>query len=137
MTLIDSSGHCKIFHGHLQIATGQHAASQQGNLRIRISLNDGSLEYGVLKDKNKGGFKKVTTHPETGQNFKEFKLPLWKEVLSLSEEAALQFLPLRTLGWDIAITEKGVMFLETNVPYGPPYYFRSMDEFVKILLEDS
>ena len=137
MTLIKSSGKCNIFHGHLQIATDHHAASQQGNLRIKISLNDGSLDYGVLKDNDKGGFEKVTRHPVTGQEFKDFKIPFWKEVLAFADEAAMKLLPLRTLGWDIAITEKGVVCIETNVPYGPPYYFMPPDEFVKILTEDS
>jgi hypothetical protein len=79
----------------------------------------------------------VTEHPDTKQNFNQFKLPFWEDVLSLTKEAALKFLPLRTLGWDIAITEKGVMFLETNVPYGPPYYFMSMDKFVNILTKET
>jgi hypothetical protein len=124
-------------HAHLQIATGQNIASQQGDLRIQISLVDGSLEYGMLLDKKKGGFKNVIDHSETGQNLKEFKLPLWKETLSLPEEVALKFLPLRTLGWDISITEKGLKILETNnYPYKPPNLFEPMDKFIKTLLDN-
>ena len=137
ITLIDSSGQCKILHAHLQIATAQNVASQLGDLRIQISLDDGSLEYGMLYDKKRGGFKKVTEHSETGQNLKEFKLPLWEEVLSLAEEAAVKFLPLRTLGWDIAITEKGLKILETNnYPYTPPNLFEPMDKFIDTLLDN-
>ena len=134
ITLVNSSGQCRILHGHINIATGQEIASQHGSLKISISLNDGSLEYGVFIDKKNGGFKKVNEHPETGQDFREFKLPLWEQVISLSKEAALKFLPLRTLGWDIAITEKGVLILETNTLYLPPYYFRPMDRFIDTLL---
>jgi hypothetical protein len=133
MTLIDSSGQCKILHGHLQIANEQNIASQHGDLRIKISLNDGSLEYGILKDKKKGGFKKITEDPYTGQSFNEIKLPFWEEILSLSKEAALKFLPLRTLGWDIAITEKGLMLIETNTAYNPPNYFKQIDKIMKNL----
>lgn len=133
ITLIDSSGQCNILHGHIQISTGKNVASQLGNLKIKISLNDGSFEYGILKDKNKGGLSKITEHPKTGQNFKEFKIPLWEDVLSLSKDAALKFLPLRTLGWDIAITEKGVKFLETNTSYYPPNYFEQIDKILKNL----
>jgi hypothetical protein len=136
ITKLDISGQCKILHAHLNVATGHTAASQSSDLKISISLNKGSLEYGILIDKNRGGFKKVREHPQSGQKFEEFKMPLWEDVLALAEEAALKFLPLRTLGWDIAITEKGLKILETNNPYTPPNYFKPMDKFVKTLFDD-
>ena len=137
ITLIDSSKSCKILHAHLNIATEENITSQSGSLKASISLNDGNLEYGVFIDKNKGGFKKISEHPETGIKFNEFYLPLWDEILSLAKEAALKFLPLRSCGWDIAITDKGLKILETNAqPYAPPNLFQSMDEFIKILLSD-
>lgn len=136
ITLINLSGQCNFLHAHLNVATGQTIASQLSDLKISISLNDGSLEYGIYIDKKRGGFKKVTEHPETGQKFEEFKIPLWEEVIALAEEAALKFLPLRTLGWDIAITERGLKILETNNPYTPPNFFKPMDKFVKTLLDN-
>ena len=134
ITLVNSSKQCQILNGHLNIATGPKITSQQGNLKINISIDDGTLEYGIFFDQKRGGFKKITEHPETGINFKEFKLPFWEEIISLSKKAALKFLPLRTLGWDIAITEKGVIILEINTLYYPPNYFEQMDIFVKNLL---
>lgn len=136
ITLLELSGHCKILHAHLNVATENNFASQLSDLKISISLNDGSLEYGINIDKKKGGFKKVPEHTETGQNFKEITMPFWEEVLALAEEAALKFLPLRTLGWDIAITEKGLKILETNNPYTPPNFFKPMDKFIKTLLDN-
>ena len=137
MTLIDLSGRCKILHAHLQIAAERSIASQQGDLRIQISLDDGYLEYGMRYDNKKGGFNKVTTHSETGQNLNEFKLPLWKEILALAEEAAINFLPIRTLGWDISITEKGLKILEANThPYTPPNLFEPKEKFMKSLIDD-
>ena len=87
-------------------------------------------------DKNKGGFKKVAEHPETEKKFKEFKLPFWKEILSLSEEAAFQFSSWKTLGWDFAITEKGLKIIEANVAYSPPNIFGRMDKIAKTLLNE-
>lgn len=136
ITFINSAGQCIILHTHLDLATGQNFASQKGNLRIKISKNDGVLENGILIDKSNGGFKKVTKHPESGKNFKEFKLPFWNEILSLSNEAALNFLPWRTLGWDFAITEDGVKIIEANVGYSPPNIFGEMDKILETLLND-
>jgi hypothetical protein len=136
ITFIDLAGQCQILHGHLNIATGQEQASQKGSIKVNINLNDGCLEFGILLDKNKGGFKKVVKHPESHLNFQEFKLPFWKDILLITEKAALKFLPLRTLGWDFAITEKCVKLLEANTRYTVPNYFRAMDQFIKILTDD-
>lgn len=137
ITFINSAGQFKILHAHLNLASeGQNIASQKGNLKIKISQNDGIFEYGILMDIDKGGFKKITEHPETGKNFKEFKLPFWKDILSFSKKAALEFLPWRTLGWDFAITEKGVKILEANIGYSAPNLFGEMDKIIKTLLDD-
>jgi len=136
ITFVNSAGQCEILHTHLDLATGQNFASQKGSLRIKIAKNDGILEYGILFDKTAGGFKKIAEHPETGIDFKEFKLPFWNEILTLSKETALKFLPLRTLGWDFAITEKGIKIIETNVEYAAPNVFGEMDKILKTLLDD-
>jgi hypothetical protein len=78
----------------------------------------------------------TSEHPETGLKFAGFRLPLWKEVLSLSEEAAYKFLPLRTVGWDLAITEKDVKLIEANAYYGIPFT-RQMSNFIKNLTDGS
>ena len=121
-------------NGHLNIATSHKITSQHGDLKINISLDDGTLEYGILSDPDKGGFRRITQHPETGVSFKEYKLPYWEDVISLSKKASLKFLPLRTLGWDFAITENGVVILEINTLYYPPNCFEDMDIFVNDLL---
>jgi len=41
-------------------------------------------------------------------------LPFWQEVQSLAETAAQNFLPIRTIDWDIALTPKGPVLIEGN-----------------------
>ena len=123
ITLIDSSGRFKILHGHLNIGTGSNLAAQQGDIKALIALKSGSLEYAIYFDRKNGGVKKITKHPETGRDFTQCKIPIWKEILSLTEKAALEFLPLRTLGWDFAITDKGIKLLEVNIAYTSPNFF--------------
>jgi hypothetical protein len=136
ITLIDSLGQFKILHGQLNLVVGQNIVSQGGNLKITISAKDGCLEDGFLLNRAEGGFKMTSEHPETGLKFAGFRLPLWKEVLSLSEEAAYKFLPLRTVGWDLAITEKDVKLIEANAYYGIPFT-RQMSNFIKNLTDGS
>jgi len=136
ITLINSSGECNILHGQLNLVTGKNITSQGGNLKIMISVLDGCLEYGALINKAEGGFTRTTVNPETGHNFEGFKLPLWQDVRTISEKIAFKFLPLRTVGWDFAITEKGIRLIEANVWYGPPNFSRQRDKFIKHFIDE-
>jgi hypothetical protein len=60
-------------------------------------------------------------HPTTGIAFAGFKIPRWDEARRLVESAAIAFLPLRTIGWDVAITDDGVFLIEGNVTWDPAY----------------
>jgi hypothetical protein len=52
--------------------------------------------------------------------FRGFAIPLWAEACALVERAALAFLPLRTIGWDVAVTPRGALLIEGNVTWDPP-----------------
>ena len=41
-------------------------------------------------------------------------MPLWEEAKELVSSAAYKFLPLRTMGWDVAISDRGAILLEGN-----------------------
>jgi hypothetical protein len=132
ITLIDASGKFSVLHGQLNLVGGQSIISQGGNLKVIVSPKDGCLEQGFLLNKTEGGFKITEKNPDTGVKFTGFRLPLWDEVLSLSEEAAFKFLPLRTVGWDIGITENDVKLIEANPYYGVPFTTR-MSKFISDL----
>ncbi len=58
-------------------------------------------------------------HPDTGYKFSEFRVPNWKEikqnVLGFSQKLAM--IPI--VGWDICLTESGLVVLEANSGLGP------------------
>ena len=54
------------------------------------------------------------------QDIEGFQLPLWNETLNLVKQAALCFLPIRTIGWDIAISPRGPVIMEANMWWNPP-----------------
>ena len=58
-------------------------------------------------------------HPKTGEPFADFQLPHWQEARKLAEHAAMLFLPLRTIGWDLALTDDGPLLLEGNAEWDP------------------
>jgi hypothetical protein len=72
-------------------------------------------------------------HPRTEIPFPGHELPLWPETLDLLGRAALAFLPLRAIGWDVALTPSGPVLIEGNAWWGPPNLLRIMAPVVRAL----
>lgn len=56
----------------------------------------------------------VTVHPVTGVNIVGFQVPYWEKVLAMLQEAVFLVEENKSIGWDIAITEKGPELIEGN-----------------------
>ena len=80
---------------------------------LAIGINDD----GYLK---KYGFYKPTfglktdIHPDTNVVFTEFAVPMYKEACNLACKAHKVFYDVRAIGWDIAISKDGPIFVEGN-----------------------
>lgn len=53
-------------------------------------------------------------HPVTGVNIIGFKIPNWEQVISSVKKIAFHNKQNRSVGWDIAITENGIDYIEGN-----------------------
>ena len=83
-----------------------------GNLAACIDMKTGTVNGpGVYSDITK---EDMTNHPVTGKAITGFKIPFWNQVINLSREVALYMPGNRSVGWDIAITEKGPELIEGN-----------------------
>jgi hypothetical protein len=58
-------------------------------------------------------------HPRTGAVYEGVRVPGWQEAVGLAGRAAAAFSPLRTLGWDVALTPDGPVLVEANAGWGP------------------
>ena len=79
---------------------------------IFVGINDD----GTLKDT--GYFLKAKSskiHPTSKIKFEGYQLPMYKEVIDLALKYHAYFPGLKSLGWDIAITENGPIIIEINV----------------------
>ncbi|MBK6617640.1 MAG: hypothetical protein IT528_04235 [Nitrosomonas sp.] len=98
-----------------------------GNMLAEIDPTNGRFRKIHAMDQQQGYLVQVDYHPVTLANLLEFTVPCWQTCKQLAEQAALAFLPLRAVGWDIAITDQGPMVLEGNenwvpvVPFNLPY----------------
>ena len=67
------------------------------------------------------GLVEISHHPSTGERFEGFRIPCWDEALRVVEAAARAFHFVRTIGWDVAITDDGVFLIEGNATWDPAY----------------
>jgi hypothetical protein len=62
----------------------------------------------------------IDDHPDTGERFSGLALPFYREAVEVAVKAQGALSQLRTLGFDVAITERGVSIIEANTWWGHP-----------------
>ena len=83
----------------------------KGGLVVGIQKNGYLKKYGFYKP-HYGG--KTDRHPDTKIVFSDFCVPRFEEACSLACKAHGLFYNVQTIGWDIAITDNGLSFIEGN-----------------------
>ena len=83
-----------------------------GNIAAAVNIKTGIVEGpGVYSDITK---KDAYDHPVTHVKIIGFKIPFWDETIQMIKKAALLHPENRSIGWDIAITNKGPDLIEAN-----------------------
>ncbi len=90
-----------------------------GNLLCGIDINNGKLKDAWGKKQGKTVVSRVLRHPDTGVAFTGMDIPFWSNILEVAVHAAQSFKELRTVGWDIAVTNSGIFIIEGNWSYDP------------------
>jgi hypothetical protein len=86
--------------------------SSSGGISCGIHLENGSLEkYGLFKPEFGT---KCDRHPNTGIIFENYKIPKWGEIVEYVKRAHMLFYGLHSIGWDVAVTDDGIMIIEGN-----------------------
>jgi hypothetical protein len=126
VTLMNSKGKPQIINALLKIVQGNNitdnfAGGDSGNLLANLNIETGQI-LAVVGKKN-GSLESITYNQQTRKNYLEFTVPLWKETKELALDAATKFLPIQTIGWDIAITQNGPLMIEGNQCWDPGQNF--------------
>lgn len=98
----------------LRVGTGTSNVDNwaKGGLAIGIDTETNTLkEYGFRKPKFGG---KVNTHPDTGIKLLGYPIPFMQEAISMATKLHEKLPNLLSIGWDIAITTDGPVFIEGN-----------------------
>ena len=83
-----------------------------GGVAVGIDLKTGQLsEFGICK---KGGAKRTPCHPDSQVRFADVRIPFVQEAVNQAEKLHEKLSSIRVIGWDIAITTDGPVFIEGN-----------------------
>jgi hypothetical protein len=102
-----------------------------GNVIANLDLGNGAI-HSAVGGGAKGRYA-VTRHPRTDRDLIGFRVPGWNDVAKLAHDAAKAFMPLRTIGWDIAVTPGEPCLIEGNVTWDPPSGNPCMGEIYRSL----
>lgn len=84
----------------------------KGGIFVGIDLNTGKLmKKGIIKPPHG---KLVYRHPDNDIVFEGFEIPFFKEAVEMSKELHSKLYRVHSIGWDIAITQEGPVFIEGN-----------------------
>ena len=81
-----------------------------GGMVAPIDIKTGVVSDNAI-DKNKNLYE---VHPETGKTIKGFKFPFWNEAVKMCKEASKKVPEMAYIGWDVAFTVNGPIFVEAN-----------------------
>ena len=113
ITQLNKNDHVDIIGARLRITVNSSVDNlAAGNIAAPIDSDNGIVTGpGVYSDITK---KDEMKHPVTGVAIINFRIPFWIETMEMVKEAALLHIENRSIGWDVAITDKGPELIEGN-----------------------
>lgn len=139
-TIVRPDGSVLVLGGVLRVAVGtvdtdNFHKGETGNGYCPVSLDDGELGPLTLRAPEGFGLRVTPTVPGTGTRVAGRRLPFIEESCRLVRRAALLFLPMRTLGWDVAMTADGPVVIEAN-NWWSPFLPLSAEEWALLVGDD-
>lgn len=142
ITLVDNDGQVHILHAHLKIIEADGVIDPlihelTGNIEAPVELRHGTLRAANRIPGTGAAVMTIPAHPKTKIAFEGLRLPFWAEACHLVRQTAVKFIPIRTIGWDVALTPDGPVIVEGNVWWDPPNQHGDMGEILRALSEPS
>lgn len=86
-----------------------------GGVGVGINSHGDLMKYGYYVS---GYGTKTNCHPDSGMIFEGIKIPFYEEAIEKALQLHKMLYDICSIGWDIAITEEGPVFIEGNVDWG-------------------
>jgi hypothetical protein len=125
ITHVGPDGCARVLLANFKVIVGESCVDnyhqgRSGNLYTHVEPASGRLDDAVGRDSGGLGVTVYPRHPKTGRSFAGFLLPHWEATRALVSRAAIALLPLRSIGWDVALTPEGPVLVEGNVWWDAP-----------------
>jgi hypothetical protein len=122
VTVIDQYGIPMIMGAYHRLIVGNAIADnlvgfRAGNVLASPDLKTGLVKSAWIANADGVGLRPQNKHPDTGLDIVGFQIPMWDAVRDAVCTAATAFLPMRTIGWDVAISPEGPVLVEANERY--------------------
>lgn len=120
VSFIENTGEVRVLAGFFRMGTGGAIVdnASAGGVVCGFDISTGVLnEVGYLCSKN--AFAPIGEHPTSLVRFESTQLPWFDEALELARRAHRLAPWIRSVGWDVAITETGPILVEGNDWWGP------------------
>lgn len=110
-TILNGQG-AHIVYGYIRVGNSDRPVDNlhSGGMFAPIDLKTGRVIYPAY-DKARNTY---IYHPLTGVKFEGFQIPYWEEAKALCLKAADRVPQMRYIGWDVAVTGAGPVFVEGN-----------------------
>ena len=129
MTVKNESGGFEATHAVFKSSTREGAIVDnfhKGGIVSKVDMQTGEL--GPASDAGVGRpCVWLERHPLSGGQIKGRRLPLWQETVELVRRAHAAFPDRITIGWDVAITDRGPVIIEGNAQSGCDMIQRTHD----------
>lgn len=115
VTLLAPDGEVLIVGSYVRFSNGDAMVDNlsQGGLAVSVDRVEGTLAEFAYDRKGNS----YATHPKSGLEFKNFRVPFWEQVISLGKNTQRKLGFSRLLGMDIAVTPQGPLIIEINFGY--------------------
>jgi hypothetical protein len=113
-TFLHSNGRVEFLYAIIRIGFDKPVDNfDAGGVSALIDLDTGVvIGKGVFKDPFKS--RNLENHPVTNFPILGLQVPYWQDILKIIKSAAMIVPTVRTVGWDVIITDNGPALLEGN-----------------------
>ncbi len=117
LTACPPDGRPEYIGSQLNMPLGKSLASniQGRSIAAPVRKSDGALGRAIATGLDAD---RLHQHPDTGNKIVGVRVPHWNEIIQLCLQAHGAFPVFTSVGWDVAITEKGPVIVEGNPVWG-------------------
>jgi Sugar-transfer associated ATP-grasp len=110
------SGSIDLMPPVIRMPTGRLVVDNSA-LAAPIDFATGTICGPALQKDNCFGVTSTDRHPDSGQKFKGFPIPMWSEAVDLARRAHETFPSMYFIAWDTAILQDGPVLVEGNAAF--------------------